>query len=289
MYINTNSKDSMEIDICKYLNISIGELYKFFLKIAIRQKDKLSFNRENDFNNITNEFIKSHSPKNVIDEILIFHLSRRLKTTENINYTNNLFELLSTKNAFSEFFKKHDVTFSYDSKCLNLFYKGNLKSLDIEFNQKANYLKSRLCHNPNRKDVCFNGFAFKDLLYNNRYTWALYEAPEFITGLSDFLNNKDIESDYFSNSTFYCFEYLVPIEKVIFTSSEDISNDNKHIYLINNILYRLYNYYCCNKDYNYDEDNPILRLSDSDTMLEEYFINKEEIILDSKTNTFIFK
>lgn len=56
----------------------------------------------------------------------------------------------------------------------------------------------------------------RDLLCRNNYARELYDVLEFIGFLATFLENRTIGTEYFQNSKYYCFEYLVPIEKVYF-------------------------------------------------------------------------
>ena len=193
---------------------------------------------------------------------------------------NNLFDLLSTQNAMTLFLKEHDVTFEVCDKHLNLIYKGKEVSLEDTYQENIPYLRWRLGHNENRIDFCFNGFLLKDLLYRNNYASALYDVPEFIGVLAEFLKRKDIGTDYFDNSKYYCFEYCVPLEKIMFDDNEKLSIEEKAIYLLNQVLNRLYEYFSSDIRYMFDHDNPIIRLADTDTMDEKYFMSKEEITWD---------
>lgn len=94
------------------------------------------------------------------------------------------------------------------------------------------------------------------------------------------MKRKDIGTDYFDNSKYYCFEYCVPLEKIIFDGIEKLSIDEKVIYLLNQVLNRLYEYFASDIKYMFDHNNPIIRLADTDTMDEKYFMSKEEITWD---------
>ena len=142
------------------------------------------------------------------------------------------------------------------------------------------YLRIRLGYIRGREDFCFNGFAFKDLLYRNNYTRELFHHPEFIGILAAFLRRKDIQEDYHLSSKYYCYEYCIPIERVFFDSNDKMELADKKVYLINQTMHRLYDYSTQNLKYMFDHENPILRLSDSDSMSEEYFIAREEITID---------
>ena len=120
----------------------------------------------------------------------------------------------------------------------------------------------------------------KDLLYKNNYARELSDVPEFMGVLASFLKRRDIGTDYYENSTYYCFEYCTPLEKVLFDSDENLSYEEKQRYLLNQVLHRLYDYSVSELRYMFDHDNPIIRLKDNDTMDEEHFISIEEITED---------
>ena len=279
MYIDTHTKETMENSICSYLCVTPKDLYDLF-EFAGSEAQQDKFIDGDKLNNIFNSFIKAHLPSTAIDEILFFHLSRRLNTEKDSSLGNNLFDLLSTKNAMTLFLKEHDVEFEVCDKHLNLIYKGKEVSLEDTNREHIPYLRWRLGHNERRIDFCFNGFLLKDLLYRNHYARELYDVPEFIGVLATFLKRRDIGTDYFENSKYYCFEYCVPLEKIMFDDDEKLDNKEKEIYLLNQILNRLYEYYTSDIRYMFDHDNPIIRLTDSDTMDEKYFITKEKITWD---------
>ena len=105
----------------------------------------------------------------------------------------------------------------------------------------------------------------KDLLYRNNYARELYDVPEFIGVLATFLKRRDIGTDYFDNSKYYCFEW------------DSITEEQKVKYLLNQILNRLYEYHTHDIRYMFDHENPMIRLTDCDTMEEQYYVSKEEI------------
>lgn len=276
MYIHTHSKESMEHAVYDLLNLP-----KKGLANLLYDEGKASctgiYMDGDKFNNIINKFIDSRIKGKTIDEILFFHLGRRLNSAEECNEWKNLFELLTTENAMSVFLKIREVEFQPYDGHLDLFYKGKKISLDDTEKQHVPYLRWRLGYNHNRIDYCFNGFMLEDLLYRNNYARELYDVPEFIGNLATFLGNRDIGTDYFTNSKYFCFEYCILIEKVFFDKAETLSEEEKRKYLINQVLHRLYDYSVTNIRYMFDHDNPILRLADNDVMQEKYFVKKEEI------------
>lgn len=273
MYIDTHSKKSMEQSICDYFNISRAKL-DYLIHEAGKTAKKEGYFYSEKFDIIIDEFIYSHLPDTHINEILFFHLGRRLNGT-NSNIGNNLFDLLSHDNCMTDFFKKHDIIFSPCEERLNLIHDEKLELFEDESKPYNSYLRWRLGY-TDRKDFCFNGFLFKDLLYKNTYTRSLFKGPEFIQRLADFLNKPEILKDYLENSTYYCYEYQVPIEKIVFDNSEKLLLEDKYKYLLRKVFCRLYEY--SNNRYMTNPNNPILRISDDDKMQEEYFVSKEEIV-----------
>ena len=279
MYIDTHTKDTMEKAICSYLGVTLQDLSVLF-NLAGNEAQQDKFLDGDKLNDIFNSFIKAHMPNKELDEVLFFHLSRRLNTASDCNVGNNLFELLSTENAMTLFLKEHDVEFVVCDKHLNLIYKGKEISLDDTNKEHIPYLRWRLGHNANRIDFCINGFLLKDLLYRNSYARELYDVPEFIGVLATFLKRRDIGTDYFDNSKYYCFEYCLPLAKVMFDEKDSLDEEQKVKYLLNQILNRLYEYHTHDIRYMFDQENPIIRLTDNDTMDEQYYISKEEITWD---------
>ena len=279
MYMNTHTKETMEKSICSYLCTTPKDLCDLF-DIAGREAQQEKFIDGDRLNRVLNSFIDAHMSEPLIDEVLFFHLSRRLNAAKDCNTGNNLFDLLSTKNAMSLFLKEHDVEFEVFDKHLNLIYKGKEVSLEDTNKEHIPYLRWRLGHNANRIDFCFNGFLLKDLLYRNSYARELYDVPEFIGRLATFLKRRDIGTDFFENSRYYCIEYRIPLEKIMFDDNEKLETEKKVRYLLNQILNRLYEYHTSNVRYMFDHDNPIIRLADSDTMDKKYYVSKEEITWD---------
>ncbi|KKI50465.1 hypothetical protein [Christensenella hongkongensis] len=264
MYIDTHSKESMESSICSYFNITKKILHDFFHKAPSER--------------VFRKLVWAYLPKKKIDQILFFHLSRRLDSAQDSFVGYNLFELLSTKNALSEFLNQHGVYFSPCEGHLNLYHKGNLIPLELLKDDPVPYLRWRLGYIETEKDFCFNGFAFKDLLYSgNGSIQQFRNAPEFVNMLAMFLKRPDLVEAYFRSSKYYCFEYCVPIDSVQFDDVSKISLNSKKIYLVNQVLHRLYDYFSSKDEHMHDDDNPVLRLPDNENMPRKYFVKKEII------------
>ena len=278
MYINTHAPSNMEREICDYFNVSTSDLTILLCEAGISARSDLSFDGVK-FDAVIDDFINSHEAKEVIDSLLFFHLTRRLNTAKDDYQGRNLADLLLTRNALSDFLREREIVFEQGKGHLNLFHKKSLVSLEDIDESGVPYLRSRLGYAKDCKDFAFNGFLFKDRLYKNHYARVLSEAPEFIDELTKFLGRADIKSDYYKNSKYYCFEYCLPLSKVLFDTNGKMTLVQKRRYLLNKILYRLYEYTMVDEERVSDDNNLALRLRDDDAMNAEYFI-ASEIITD---------
>ena len=145
----------------------------------------------------------------------------------------------------------------------------------IDENMPENTLDEVQFYHLSRRLLDDNSRAGNNL-YENSYTMSLSSCPEFIEQMALVIGRKDIVRDYKKNSRYYCLEYLVPMDKVIFDGFSYNTQYSKTRHLLHVVLNRLYEYEF-NRRYMYDHDNLILRLEDDDTMEEKYFITEEEI------------
>ena len=90
MYIDTHTIESMEKNICDYLKIEKEELSEIFSK-APYDDGLLDIER---FVEIIDSFILKNRPKEKLDEILFFHLTRRLISSNEDVTCYNLIKLL---------------------------------------------------------------------------------------------------------------------------------------------------------------------------------------------------
>ena len=275
MYIDTHSKEEMERSISNYLNITVDELYQFIDYASEKaQQEQRMFDEEVFFGELRT-IISNLQPKIELDEILFFHLSRRLHGAEDALLGLNLEELLTTKNSFSNFIRKHHIEFKKGENNIITYYYGREVDWEKCLGGNSAYMKLRLGYYKNRQDYCINGFAFKDLIYKNQYAKNLYYCPEIISQLETCLGCNGLENDYKENSSYYCFEYKIPLDRVLFDSHEEFSYSQKKQLLLCCVLQRLHQYHFTESKYIYDEDNPILRLKDQDTLPSEFFIHKD--------------
>lgn len=221
------------------------------------------------------EFIQENSTKKEIETVCFFHLSRTLKSAQDELGRMNLFELLTTKNSFTEFFAAHDVTFcGVDGKII-LYHHGEKVAIENDwFNPYRASILKRFGYLPTSKDFCVNGFLFKDSLYTNRYAWSLLSVPETVRDIAVFLGRDDIGFDYNRDSLYYCYEYHIPLNQIIFDDASLLDLKAKETYLIKLLFERLAHYIFDDFSAN-DRNNCILRLGDSENLSSKYFFKRE--------------
>ena len=262
MYIDTHSRESMEESIC-----SILHMHPIELRNQLRIIDNTSAD-DDDYIHRLDLFIAEHVDT-YPDEILLFHLARRLHGTEASKEGRNLADLLLTDNPFSLFLKNYNIEFIKGEQHIDVRYKGNIVDWDKCWKGNASYMKSRLGYFKGREDFCFNGFAMKDLLYRNSYARELSGVPEFLGQLIECLQCSNVGRKYMDESDYYCYEYRLPLSIVMFDDHDDYSDALKQRYLLRCVLQRIYQYQISNPRFMYDHDNPILRLADDYTIPSE--------------------
>lgn len=285
MVIDTSSFDSIKKTIIENFGLTKSQLDNLALQIY----DNVG-KRDSQFSDAiyqlesrieARKIIDKYFCKQLPDEIMLFHLSRRLNGEEDIRGC-NLDSLLTTKSVLSDFLKNYDVYFSKNEDgSINIIYKNNLISLSDEFQDGVGYLRNRLGHNKNRIDNCFNGFMFGYDLEKLEYTNTLRNGPEFLQCLDSFLKNQNLLenqnflNDYKENSTYYCFSYKLPLNSVIFDRSNKLTPEEKNYYFIERVLIRIYEDTFLGK--NKSKINPILHLSQYENIPSEFFVDRKTL------------
>lgn len=264
MFVNSKSMSGIFDSLCYIFNISDEQFYK--------DLNNIGYDSNNDnFDDNIKKYVR-RKIVNKPNEILIFHLSRRLnKTKENFEGV-PLNILLTTDNDFSFFFKKHDITFKSNKRKVEIIYDGE-KQLLNDFETNDLYLKKRLGYNEKEHDFCFNGFFINPLIGKNQYLISLKEGPEILQSLSELINNNDIIDDYVNKSTYYCYEYKMPIDMIIF--DDNILKEDNVMYMLRKYVEILIYYYIYNNK-NFDSDL-IVRVDDKKTLDSNYYIGRFEI------------
>lgn len=266
MYINTRDISSMERAICQVLNINKKQLDDLFENCYNSfQKCHHIFILDDQYDYFR-EFVEKYQ-RVEIDQILFVHLSRRLDDN-NTGY--NFVDVLTKETSLARFFNKYDITFKYD-RYLRVYKNDNEIILENdELKYPIKYLKDRFgyfYHN-----FGFSGFMFNDVITNSEFYEVASGGPDFFGYLFSILDDNRLIDDFYRNSNYYQFEYVVPIEKIYFENYEELSTLEKQQHIIIKVLQRLYNY---KYDLEMNEiDNDVIVVKDNQNLSENYLVKK---------------
>lgn len=282
MYIDTSSKETMSKDMADLLGISEYELTNY-IRSAYKKTDIDRDARQLIFESEIEKLIELLPRRKQIDEVLVYHLSRRLIGTEDNATCENLFTMLTTENPTSIFLKNHGVEFKIKNNSITIINCGKEVCLDDSSNYREgtlenrarHYFQSRFGQTEFPEDYCFNGFLLGDRLIHNNYFRSLSRCPECVDRLSMLLQNNDIKEDFYKNSKYYCYIYKIPIAEVIFTKYETLSDVGKEMRVLQSVLWRLCEY--LTSKFCSDEDNPIVRLPDTAHALPSWLVENVKI------------
>lgn len=263
MYINSTSIKELEESLCQIFEIDNDKLNNDLSNLANNSND--------DIDDKVDKYIQQniiHKP----DNVLLFHLSRRLDCAAEDYRGLSLVNLLTTKNKFSDFFKKYNITYKLENERIEIYKRKNKIYID-EKNNANFYIMKRLGYFKNNIDFCFNGFIVNPLIGDNIYNASLSEAPEFIINISKLLNNENILRDYQSNSKYYCYKYLIPINEIILDYKTTLNNEEKIMYMIKKYIMLFIDYQIFN---NQSKTNTeiIGNLPENKDLSSEYYIDK---------------
>jgi len=247
MYINTSSKEMMELSVCEALNINKEELGDLLETCYNKfQKDHHVFIIDNQYDYFY-DFVKKHLCMN-IDYVMFTHLSRRLDDSK---CSNCLKDVLLDK-SLGLFLKSYGITFEYD-EYLKLFIDNHEVDLNNDY-----YLNQRLYD-----DYSLKGFMFSDVLDIDSYQYG----SEIINLLDKY---ADIVDDFIDKSIFYQFNYLVPLDKVYFDNYDELNDIDKQYHIIVKTLQRLY-FYRYDQDFIYEDEEYI-------GIYEKYILKEDELL-----------
>lgn len=278
LLIDTHTKESIENSLARYLNITVPELYLHIIKASENAQDDYSFNGDL-FSQEVLSIVSSLNPQETIDEMYVYHLSRRLICDDMNNSSDNLKVLLTNDSPLSDFLKKYGITFYEQDGHIEILYNGRVVDLSNTSENGVPYLRSRLGYITGREDYCFNGFALRDQLMKNNYTRNLYRCPEFIGNLASYLKNQSIVTDYYENSRYYCYTYKLKLSDILFDTNDKFTDKEKVDFFIVQLFDRLREY-TGDSRYIFDHDNPILRIDDNSCVSANLLIGVEEITAD---------
>lgn len=277
MIIDTRTIEGIISSLTHYLDITADELFDYIDYAAAKAQEKSLMFDSRIFQRELLSIFSDLQPEESIDEIYVYHLTRRLNSSVDEHSTTNLKELLLKPSAVSSFLREHNVEFVERDNHPVIIYNGVALQLKNTFEPKVGYLRGRLGYDCSYADYCFNVFSLKDSLYKNSYAKSLFYCPEFIDNISEYLKNPRIKNDYFNNSTYYCYTYKLNFDVILFDGNETLSGEEKTDYFLTQLCNRLMIFADSGSDGISDEDNPIIRLHDETSVSPSHFVQKEII------------
>lgn len=232
----------MIASLASYLDITEDELFQYIDYAANKaQQDIWAFNTD-VFEEELLSIFSDLQLEEKIDEIYVYHLTRRLNSSIEDKSSDNLKLLLLKKSPISRFLIQYRISFIVKDMHPVIVFKDNEISLEDTYESDVCYLRSRLGYNFGREDYCFNGFALRDRFMRNSYTRQLYSEPEFLDVLSRYFLIDGMKKKYCENSKFYCFTYRMTIDEIIFDDRDKLGNEDKVDYLLVQIAMRIMSY-----------------------------------------------
>ncbi len=275
MHIKTCSNATMIKSMCEYFNVSEEILLKNInesMKNGLKSRER----KVQYFSEEMEKMIGRLQQRKRVKQVSFFHFSRRLNNEENDECL-NLKDLLLTKTAVSDFLAEQKITFKEKNKYIELYYKGCLQQYNADSVEETGYelrLRTRLGQHAN-SDYCINGFLFKEMGSSDTYDIYLGRAPEIIMDLAKVLNIGGLVELYNARSAYYCYEFIMPISDVLIDTKPNATPDEKERILVSKVCERIYDSNC---------ENIILRLNESRNISASCLAIKEEKILQNGKN-----
>lgn len=262
----------METSIYKILGITSTQLDELFDCCYQQYQEHQRVFILDDLYDYLKSYVENHI-KEAIDEVLFLHFSRRLDDEED-NHGYNLAHVLTKDTSLSRFLGKYGITFQYDKQKLHMY----VNQCEIDFNQSVDYpyiyLKQRF--DKEFKDYSIGGFAFMEEIEYSSFYEIASGGPEFFGYLYEFLEDDDALIDEFINSSsFYRFEYVVPLKDIYFDDYEDLDDLEKQYHMIVKTLQRLY-FYKYDAQFN-EDDNTVIKMMNQKDLSDTYLIHKIEL------------
>lgn len=209
-----------------------------------------------------------------IDDIVIAHVSSRISIHENgYKELKNLYDLLSSTNSLTSFFKKYEIEFFESGDKIEIFYKGARLIIESFFKNHgdgaARRIKMRLQGNSvYNSDYCINGFLFGGEIYENGNIRHLMVAPEIVQDIAKILSIPHMEIEWREKAERIIIGFKVGIKDIIFDENVRQNNKQKKSRLMREILI----YLAANHKGNWEQtENIIIRLKEKKSIPNEDF------------------
>ncbi|MBR6404385.1 MAG: hypothetical protein IKS48_13470 [Eubacterium sp.] len=218
-------------------------------------------------------FIEENADLELVDEVYVYHLSRMFREEEQLI---PLKQLLVEESDLSCFLKKHDIHFLVGSDDnIEFYYKNKFVTPEMILSSGHHNLLAKRLGYLGEADFCINGFAFWPDIQktSDGYFDYLKRSPEIILNLDDYLGTN-MWKEFQKETQYYGVVFKVPIEEVIFDGKDlSLTNDVKVKLLLKYALRTMHGcyYQCASSD-----NNPIIRLTDSETVKIDHFIKIED-------------
>ena len=270
MYIDTSTKESLELSVLKLLNIDKDKLYSILEECY----QKFEFGHQvlvlDDQYDYLYAFVKEHM-HTVLDEVMLIHLSRRIDNGDNNGY--GLIDMLTKKTSLSSFLKEYGISFKYEDKQIRIF----VNNIEISIDEKASFSYQKFVEKIKLYyDLEFCGYAVKNDIKKVRDYDLYCKGPDilefiYLLGVDDDL----IIDTFMEKSEFFQLEYVVPLKDVTIDYYEELIEQDKQFHLVIKAMHRLY-LYKYDEDF-IGEDSTVLRMKDNQILNEKYFITKSTL------------
>lgn len=229
------------------------------------------FDDEKFFDLSSNFISKNNNGK--IEEVYLCHLIRSIDCPEQLY---PLHEVLTTKNALSDFLSEKGFSFKTLGQKIKLVHNGREYSeselgTPLEDNNYHGHLAVRFGY-ENEADYCLNGFLFaiNPEKSTDGYYDLLKHGPEILQDLDRYFDTN-LSSQFYELSNYYFALMRVQLNQIIFGKNEEqrISHDRTKLFL-NYCFQAIYKLIYVDK--NGEITNPMIRLDDFDFATVESYL-----------------
>ena len=142
MLIDTRTKESMIASLAAYLDVTEDELFQYIGYAADKaQQDSWAFNTD-IFEGELLSIFSDLQPEEQIDEIYVYHLTRRLNGSIEDKSSDNLKSLLLKESPISSFLRQYGISFIEKDIHPVIVLNNNQISLEDTFESDVCYLRS---------------------------------------------------------------------------------------------------------------------------------------------------
>lgn len=271
--IRVDTLENLINDLCSFLRVSQIELCnKIFEMYSECQESEHYYFDDEKFFDLSCDFISKNNNEK-IEEVYLCHLIRSIDCPEQLY---PLHEVLTTKNALSDFLSEKGFSFKTLGQKIKLVHNGREYSeselgTPLEDNNYHGHLAVRFGYGF-EPDFCLNGFLFaiNPQKSTDGYYYTLKRGPEILQDLDRYFGTN-LSSQFYELSNYYFALMRVRLNKIIFDEKQytRISHDRTKLFLdlcfqaIYNLLYI---------DKNSGITNPMIRLTDAESAIVETYI-----------------